>query len=355
MTTGSELSSNGAQVFIDVATIHVEAGKGGDGCVSTRREKFVPRGGPDGGNGGRGGSVYCVGTSESSTLLDFRYRSRYKAPVGQPGGGQKKSGAAGEDLLIPVPCGTAVYDAASETLIGDLVETEQRLLIASGGKGGKGNWEFRNPRNQTPMKATAGKPGVSREIRLELKLIADVGLVGEPNAGKSTLLASVTAARPKVADYPFTTLVPNLGIVDLGDYLSCTLADIPGLIEGASAGKGLGHEFLRHIERTRALLLLVDPEQAPPAVALAMLRRELDQYGHRLAELEYAIVLTKSDLRSDEATAAALDEAQAWARRNGDPAVIDISAVTHRGLSELKNLVRHLYLESAPERDSHAE
>ncbi len=334
-------------MFIDVVTINVEAGAGGDGCVSTRREKYVPRGGPDGGNGGRGGSVFCEGTTESSTLLDFRYRRQYRGQAGKPGSGKNKTGADGEDLIIQVPCGTSVYRVEDDTLVGDLIEPGERLLIAAGGRGGKGNWEFRNPRNQTPMKATPGRPGAASELRLELKLIADIGLVGEPNAGKSTLLATVTAARPKVAGYPFTTLVPNLGIVDLGDYVSCTLADIPGLIEGASEGKGLGHEFLRHIERTRALLLLIDPSVAPPAPALAMLRQELVQYGHRLSELDFAVVLTKSDLLDAEEQAAALEQTRDWATQNNNVPVIVISAVTNQGLSELKFLIRDLYQKAA--------
>jgi GTP-binding protein len=330
-------------VFLDVATITVASGKGGDGCVSTRREKHVPRGGPDGGNGGRGGSVWFEATASMSTLLDFRYRRQYQAGVGKHGGGRNMTGADGQDVVVRVPCGTAVYDDDGDRLLGDLVEDGQRLLVAEGGKGGKGNWEFRNARNQTPMKATPGKPGTELAVRLELKLIADIGLVGEPNAGKSTLLSVLTAARPKVADYPFTTLVPNLGIVDLGDFTSCTLADIPGLIEGAAEGKGLGHEFLRHVERTRALLLLVDPTFEPPRRALDVLRGELERHPGRLSQLPFAVAVTKSDLMDEEAASAAVAEAEAWSAEHGGSGVVLISSVAQQGLDVLKHLLRRLY------------
>lgn len=331
-------------MFLDTATINVRAGKGGDGCVSTRREKYVPRGGPDGGNGGRGGSVWLVADPHLSTLLDFRYRRRYEAADGQKGGGNNCTGADGDDITIKVPCGTTVFDDATGEQLGDLVAAGDRLLLAEGGRGGKGNWEFRNARNQTPMKATPGRPGHELVVRFELKLIADIGLVGEPNAGKSTLLSVVTAARPKVADYPFTTLVPNLGIVDLGDYLSCTLADIPGLIEGASEGRGLGHEFLRHVERTRALLLLVDPSNGEPEATLRMLRGELENYGGHLARLPFAVVVTKQDLLPDDEATAVLARARAWADGAGAVATLQISAVAGRGLAELRHLLRRLYL-----------
>ncbi|MBK8166273.1 MAG: GTPase ObgE [bacterium] len=330
-------------MFLDTATITITSGKGGDGCVSTRREKYVPRGGPDGGNGGRGGSVWLVADPQLGTLLDFRYRRRYEAQDGGKGGGNNCTGRDGEDVTIKVPCGTSVFDEQTGEQIGDLIEAGDRLLLAEGGKGGKGNWEFRSARNQTPMRATPGKPGLERLVRFELKLIADIGLVGEPNAGKSTLLSVLTAARPKVADYPFTTLVPNLGIVDLGDYASCTLADIPGLIEGASEGRGLGHEFLRHVERTRALLLLVDPSVAEPQAGLDMLRGELERYGGHLAGLPFAVVVTKSDLLDAEAGATALAQARQWASASGAADTLQISAVAGRGLAELRHLLRRLY------------
>ncbi len=331
-------------MFLDTATITIISGKGGDGKVSIRREKYVPRGGPDGGNGGRGGSVWLLADPQLTTLLDFRYRRKYEAEAGRQGGANNCTGHDGHDVEIKVPCGTVIFDAETGEQVGDLLAAGDRLLLAQGGKGGKGNWEFRNARNQTPMKATPGKPGVERVVRFELKLIADIGLVGEPNAGKSTLLSVVTAARPKVADYPFTTLVPNLGIVDLGEYTSCTLADIPGLIEGASEGRGLGHEFLRHVERTRALLLLVDPSVGAPDVALDMLRGELESFGGHLAKLPFAVVVTKRDLMNDEDAAAALEQARRWAQAAGAVDTLQISAVAGRGLPELRHLIRRLYL-----------
>lgn len=330
-------------MFLDIATIKLASGKGGDGCVSTRREKHVPRGGPDGGNGGRGGSVYFEATSTMSTLLDFRYRRKYKASAGDMGGGRNCTGADGQDIVISVPCGTIVFDDETNEIIADLTDTGERLLVVAGGKGGKGNWEFRNARNQTPMHASPGKPGHEKTVRLELKLIADIGLVGEPNAGKSTLLSVISSARPKVADYPFTTLVPNLGIVDLGDFNSCTVADIPGLIEGASDGKGLGHEFLRHVERTRALLLLVDPSYEDPSRALDVLRHELQVHGERLADLPFAVVVTKQDLLPEDAWEAVLQKARRWSEANGASETLMISSAANIGLAELKYTLLRLY------------
>ncbi|MFO7610216.1 MAG: GTPase ObgE [Candidatus Krumholzibacteriia bacterium] len=339
-------------MFLDIATITVTSGDGGPGRVSVRREKFVPRGGPDGGNGGRGGSVWFEADPAMGTLLDFRYRREYAADGGGAGGGNRRTGADGQDVVIRVPCGTLLLDQDSGEILGDLTEPGQRLLACRGGKGGKGNWEFRNARNQTPMHAQPGLPGESRTVRLELKLIADIGLVGEPNAGKSTLLSVMTAARPKVADYPFTTLVPNLGIVDLGDYTSCTLADIPGLIEGASAGRGLGHEFLRHVERTRALLLLVDPSYEAPGRALDVLRGELASYGGRLAELPFAVAVTKRDVLDEATAAAALAEAEAWGQAHGAVEVLAISSVAGLGLDRLRHLLRRLYRAGSPTGDT---
>ncbi len=335
-------------MFLDVATIRVQAGRGGDGCVSTRREKFVPRGGPDGGNGGRGGDVWLVAEPGMGTLLDFRYRREYRAGAGKAGGGARKTGADGQDLEIPVPCGTSVLRLPDETVIGDLTEPGQRLCIARGGKGGKGNWEFRTARNQTPMKATSGRDGEAIEVRLELRLIADVGLVGAPNAGKSTLLSVLTAARPRIADYPFTTLAPNLGIVDLGDWRSCTLADIPGLIEGASEGRGLGHEFLRHIERTGALLLMADATDPDPTAALSMLRGELEQYGARLETLPFAVLLTKADLLPEETARSVVEPIRAWCSDHGGRDVLLISAVRGDGLPDLRRLLGELLVAGQP-------
>ena len=336
-------------MFLDIATIKIAAGKGGNGCVSTRREKFVPRGGPDGGNGGRGGSVWLVADPEMGTLLDFRYSREYRADNGEPGGSRRKTGADGKDLVIPVPCGTSVIVMPDERPLGDLTEPGQRLCLASGGKGGKGNWEFRTARNQTPTKSKPGLVGDALEVRLELRLIADIGLVGAPNAGKSTLLSVITAARPKVADYPFTTLSPNLGIVDLGNYSSCTLADIPGLIEGASDGKGLGHEFLRHIERTGALLFMADSGLEDPVAELDMLRGELSQYGHRLSDLPFAVLITKLDTVMDEQRDAALSAAEQWCEAHGGEEVLGISAVRGDNLDKLRHLLRSLREQAAHE------
>ncbi len=330
-------------MFLDIAEISVKAGKGGDGCVSTRREKYIPRGGPDGGNGGRGGSVWFEATDQLTTLQDFRYRRRYQAGNGVAGSGRRKSGPDGEDVVVLIPCGTLVYEAESDHLLGDMIEPGQRLCVAAGGRGGKGNWEYRTARNQTPMKAQAGRLGESRTVRMELKLLADIGLVGEPNAGKSTLLSVMTAAKPKIADYPFTTLIPNLGIIDLGDFQSCTLADIPGLITGASDGKGLGHDFLRHIERTRALVLLIDVSLVPGIETLDNLRGELTAYGRRLEELPFAVVLSKSDLIPPDELPALLAELEEWSVSHGGREVMAISAVTGTGLAELRHLLLRLY------------
>ena len=328
--------------FIDTAEIEVAAGRGGDGCIAFRREKGVPRGGPHGGNGGRGGSVILRAAAGSTTLQDFRYQRRYRAANGQPGGGWRRTGADGEDVVVTVPCGTLVYDADTGELLGDLVSPGQELVVAAGGAGGKGNWEFRNARQQAPRVATPGRPGRQRRLRLELKLLADVGLIGLPNAGKSTLLSRLSAARPRIADYPFTTLVPNLGIVDLGDHASCVVADIPGLIEGASRGRGLGHEFLRHVERTRVLAYLVDLGSPAPAAELAVLRQELEAYGHRLPELPFLVVLTKLDAVHPETAARVRDEVAGWARDNGAADLLMISAVTGQGLDSLRHAFRKL-------------
>ncbi len=335
-------------MFVDVAEIEIEAGAGGAGCVSFRREKYVPRGGPDGGNGGDGGSVWVVASAERSTLLDFRYRRRYRGPAGDAGAGGQKTGSAGADLEIPVPCGTVVFDADQDTVLGEVLAAGDRLCVARGGRGGRGNREFRSATRQAPDRAQPGRPGERRRIRLELKLIADVGLIGLPNAGKSTLLARLTAARPKVADYPFTTLVPNLGILDLGDYASCTLADIPGLIEGASEGRGLGLEFLRHVERTRALIYLVDGGAGSIAETLATLRAELVNYGRRLPELPFAVVVSKRDLLAADDVAAALAEAGAWSLAHGGGPALAISAVTGEGVPELVHVIRRLHLTTLP-------
>ena len=283
-------------MFLDRAIIEVVAGSGGRGCVSFRREKYVPRGGPDGGDGGDGGSVWLVVDERRATLRDFRYRRLFRGRRGEHGQGSDKTGASSPDLLVPVPPGTVVYDDESGDVISDLTEPGQRLLAAKGGRGGRGNARFATSTNRGPRRFEEGKDGERRKLRLELKLIADVGLVGFPNAGKSTFLARVSDARPKIADYPFTTLSPHLGVVGLPDFRQFVLADMPGILEGAHLGKGLGLEFLRHIERTRVLVYLVDLGSEDPAGDLAKLRTELESYGHGLARRPSIVALNKADL-----------------------------------------------------------
>lgn len=297
--------------------------------MSFRREAYVPNGGPDGGDGGDGGDVVLLADENLSTLMDLRYRKHYKARRGQGGKGKAMTGARGEDSVVAVPPGTLVYDDATGALLGDLVEHGQRLVVAAGGRGGRGNPRFRSAINQAPRRADPGMPGDEARLRLELKLLADVGLVGFPNAGKSTLLSTLTSAKPKIADYPFTTLVPNLGILDLGDYQSCTMADIPGLIEGAAEGKGLGHEFLRHVERTRVLVYLLDVTDEP-VERYRVLRAEVARYAEHLADAERIVCLSKLDLWP------AGDDLPDF----GDETALPLSAVTHLGLDALKHRLR---------------
>ena len=285
-------------VFIDEAKIRIEAGAGGDGVISWRREKYVPKGGPDGGNGGNGGSVYFEADPELGTLLDFRYSRIHKAEDGAKGAGKNCTGRRGEDIILRVPIGTIVREVESGRIIADLTNPQERLLVARGGKGGLGNTEFKSATNQAPRKQTNGKPGEAFDVELELKLLADVALVGFPNAGKSTLISRISAARPKIADYPFTTLVPNLGIVQAPEeHKSFVVADIPGLIEGASGGKGLGLQFLRHIERSRVLLFLLDgtSDEPAPREAYKILKKELENYSPALLEKPRLIAISKSD------------------------------------------------------------
>jgi len=315
----------------------VRSGAGGAGAVSYRREKYVPRGGPDGGNGGRGGSVSLVANPELATLLDFRYRRRYLASKGGPGGKQESTGADGTSLVIRLPVGTQVYDAETDALLVDLVEPEQRFLVAAGGKGGKGNASFKTASRRTPDFAQSGLSGEERELRLELKLLADVGLVGFPNAGKSTLISRISRARPKIADYPFTTLQPNLGVVRVDVDRSYVVADIPGLVEGAADGVGLGHQFLRHIERTALFLYLVTQDLEPgrePVGDYRALRRELAKYDPSLLDRPGFVILSQCD-RPDVAE----QFERVKAELGGETRVVAISAVTGQGLDALNKVV----------------
>lgn len=282
-------------MFFDEAKIFVRSGNGGSGCVSFRREKYVPRGGPNGGNGGAGGSVYLVASAHRNSLIDLKKRTHFRAGRGDHGGSNNRQGARGEDLEIEVPTGTLVRDAETGDLLADLVENGQRALVATGGRGGRGNAAFATSTNQAPRTAENGEPGQARWLQLELRLIADVGIVGVPNAGKSTLLAVVSAARPKIAEYPFTTLQPNLGVAEV-DRRSLVLADIPGLIEGAHAGAGLGHAFLRHVERTRILIHLLDGLALDPLSDWRQINEELELFDPPLARKPQIVVLNKMDL-----------------------------------------------------------
>lgn len=299
--------------LVDEAEIQVIAGNGGNGCVGFRREKFIPKGGPDGGDGGAGGNVWLVADESLNTLVDFRHQSIFKAQRGEDGRGRQMYGKGGGDIVVTVPVGTVVTNVETEEVIGDLVEHGQRLLVAHGGKGGLGNMHFKSSVNQAPRKALPGLPGEERTLRLELKLLADVGLLGFPNAGKSTLIRAVSAATPKVADYPFTTLYPNLGVVSVEPHRSFVIADIPGLIEGAADGAGLGAQFLRHLQRTSLLLHVVDMapmemegvESPDPVEQVRAIERELEQHDPELLERPRWLVLNKADLLPAEERAAA--------------------------------------------------
>ncbi|WP_254567255.1 GTPase ObgE [Oscillatoria sp. HE19RPO] len=321
--------------FIDRVEIEVAGGKGGDGIVAFRREKYVPAGGPAGGNGGKGGSVILKAVEHLQTLLDFRYNRRIEGENGQRGGPNNRTGASGGDRIVQVPVGTMVYDATTEEVIGDLIEPEQTLIVAAGGKGGLGNKHFLSNSNRAPEYALPGLEGEERFLRLELKLLAEVGIVGKPNAGKSTLISALSASRPKIADYPFTTLVPNLGVVRKPSGDGTVFADIPGLIEGAHLGAGLGHEFLRHIERTRVLLHLVDITAPDPIEDYEMIQQELAAYGRDLLNRPQIVALNKMDAcdRTDEeieAIATRLNELS-----QSTTPIFQISAVSHQGLDPL--------------------
>ena len=332
-------------MLIDLARIHCQAGRGGAGCISFRREKYVPKGGPDGGDGGKGGDCWIEVDPHVRTLLDCRERPQYRAGHGRPGSGNNSSGKAGEDLVIAVPAGTVVKDAETGEILADLVAVGDRYRVAKGGRGGRGNARFASPTHQAPRRADPGEEGTEQAVELELKLIADVGLVGLPNAGKSTLLSRISRARPKIADYPFTTLEPNLGIVALEDHRTFVVADLPGLIEGAHEGKGLGLQFLRHVERTSVLLFLVDAASEDPAGTLALLQREIEGYSSALAEKPFLVALSKADLLPPEEHAGA-------AERLGLPGARLMSAHSGAGLKDLlEELWRMLPVTTAPQDD----
>jgi GTP-binding protein len=334
--------------FVDEARIEVIAGNGGGGCVSFRREKFVPKGGPDGGDGGDGGSVVLEADARLNTLVDFRYKRRLKARNGQPGMGRNRSGKSAEDLVVLVPVGTVAKDLESGEVLGDLVEAGERLCAASGGKGGLGNSHFKSSVNRTPRQFTPGTSGEERELALELRLLADIGLLGMPNAGKSTLISTVSAARPKVADYPFTTLYPNLGVVSVGEGQSFVMADIPGLIEGAAEGAGLGTRFLKHLARTRLLLHLVDispmSDSGDPVADVRTIVAELEQFSAKLAARERWLVLNKLDTVPESEREARIGRFTSAVEWRGP--IYAVSAATGEGTAALMQRVMQ-YLEDA--------
>src|SRR3984885_696846 len=322
-------------MFIDEVRIRVKAGDGGNGCLAFRREKFVPRGGPSGGDGGRGGDVVFVASEHHNTLLHFRFNPEHTAERGRHGEGSNRTGREGASIDVPVPVGTLVYDDETGELLHDFTRAGERFVIARGGKGGRGNQHFATPIHQAPTEHEPGRPGDEKRLRLELKLLADVGLVGFPNAGKSTLISRISAARPKIADYPFTTLEPNLGVVSVGDYRSFVVADIPGLIEGAHLGHGLGVQFLRHIERTRLLAHLVDVSESSgrePAADFATVMAELASFSEELAAKPMFLVATKMDAAQDPARVESLRQI---AEQRNLP-FFKISSVTGQGLDELR-------------------
>ena len=332
--------------FVDEARIRVHGGRGGNGCVSFRREKYVPRGGPDGGDGGKGGDILLEATERKHTLLDFRYRHLFRAPSGKHGQGKNRHGRSGEDLVIEVPVGTVIKDPGSGEVFADLAESGRRFIVAKGGSGGRGNARFVSSTHQVPRIAEEGQDGEERELILELKLIADVGLVGLPNAGKSTLISAVSAARPKIADYPFTTLVPNLGVVQFEDASPFVIADIPGLIEGAHEGAGLGTRFLKHIERTRILVHLIDSAQVPeedPLIPFRQVEHELASFSEDLPKKGRVIVLSKIDLVADSRRIEEIAEVH----RGLGFSVVPVSAVTGEGLHELLRLLTRLLADTA--------
>jgi GTP-binding protein len=334
-------------MYFDEVEIEVSGGKGGNGVIHFRREKYVPRGGPDGGDGGRGGDVVLVVDPHLNTLSHFRHQRKFKAEDGSNGKGKNQTGASGEDLLIKVPPGSMVFDGESDRLLGDLVEHGQRLTVSRGGRGGRGNTRFKTSTNKAPRLAEKGAPPEEKVLRLELKLIADVGIIGAPNAGKSTLLSVVSNAKPKIAPYPFTTLQPNLGVVDLDDEVQLVLADIPGLIEGAHRGEGLGHDFLRHIQRTRVLIHLLDGLSLEPLLDFAQINSELALFDPALGDKPQIVVLNKMDLPE---AAEKWPDLQESLREKGYQDVYAISAVARDGIQPVLYRAAKL-LEQAPEYD----
>jgi GTP-binding protein len=335
-------------MFVDYTEIQVVAGTGGSGAEAFRREMGVPLGGPSGGDGGRGGTVILRSDPQLWTLLDYRYQQHYRAERGQHGQGKNRTGRDGEDLILRVPVGTVVRDAATGELLGELTEAGQDLIVAKGGRGGRGNAQFATPTRQAPRYWEPGAEGEERRIALELKLIADVGLVGQPNAGKSTFLAAVSAATPKIADYPFTTIAPNLGVVPLPGTRTFVIADIPGIIEGAHEGKGLGHRFLRHIERTRTLAYLIPADALDVQEEYELLRNELRQYSDELADKPHVVLITKTDMLGPDDEPPRVAAPDAWGQ-------FAISAVAHHGLQEVLEAmwqrVRDVVAEETPDEE----
>lgn len=343
-----EFKKGGAPMFVDQVKVYVKAGDGGNGIVAFRREKYVPRGGPAGGDGGKGGDVIFRADEGLTTLMDFRYQKHLKAARGENGMGKGMHGKDAEPLIVPVPIGTTVYDAETGAIIADLTEHGQEALIAKGGKGGRGNMRFATPRNPAPNLAENGEPGEELEVQLELKVLADVGLVGFPSVGKSTLLSVVSKARPKIADYHFTTLAPNLGVVDVGDGRSFVMADLPGLIEGAHQGIGLGHQFLRHAERTRVIVHVIDMasiEGRDPYDDYVKINEELRKYDEKLSKRPQIIVANKMDMPS------AVENLQAFkARLQADIPIYPVSAVTRQGIQPLLYAIADL-LDTIPQEE----
>jgi len=335
-------------MFIDYARIKIKSGNGGDGTISFRREKYVPKGGPDGGDGGRGGDIIAVGDSNLNTLLDYRYHKIFKAGNGKPGAGAKKTGSSGANCILRLPLGTEIYvlEENKKYKLADITQAGEKVILSAGGSGGKGNYNFATPTNQAPRIATPGVKTEEMELELVLKLMADVGLVGFPNAGKSTLLSVLSSARPKIADYEFTTLEPMLGVVYIGDYQNFVMADIPGIIKGAHLGKGLGDQFLRHIQRTHLLLFLIDIATPDPLEAYRTLRSELYLYDSFMDKKPHLIVISKTDTLSPEDLKQKLTEIRNAFKKEYNDEIFAISAVSKDGLDELKYKIYNILQQS---------